>query len=75
MGLLCRPQHFGGGTHIWRFLVPRISAHFSTFSEPQAVINALCHLLDPLVPQFVRILTDNTVTQASFQPENGEQKA
>ena len=39
----------------------------STFSEPQAVVNSLCHLLDPTRPQRVRVLTDNTVTQASFQ--------
>ena len=39
----------------------------STFTEPQAVINALCHLLDPSKPARVRVLTDNTVTQASYQ--------
>ena len=39
----------------------------STFTEPQAIHNALCHLLDPSKPQRVRILTDNTVAQASFQ--------
>jgi hypothetical protein len=39
----------------------------STFTEPQAVVNSLCHLLDPTVKQTVRVLTDNTVTQASFQ--------
>jgi hypothetical protein len=38
----------------------------STFTEPQAVYNALCHLLDPAVPVRVRVLTDNTVTQASY---------
>ena len=39
----------------------------STFSEPQGVVNSLCHLLRPTEPQRVRIMTDNTVTQASFQ--------
>jgi len=38
----------------------------STFSEPQGVVNAACHLLDPTTPTYVRFLTDNTVTQASF---------
>jgi hypothetical protein len=39
----------------------------STFTEPQAVINSLCHLLSPSAPTRVRVLTDNTVTQASYQ--------
>jgi hypothetical protein len=39
----------------------------STFTEPQAIVNSLCHLLSPSNPQRVRILTDNTVAQASFQ--------
>ena len=38
----------------------------STFTEPQAIINALCHLLDPTSPSRVRVLTDNTVARASF---------
>jgi hypothetical protein len=39
----------------------------STFTEPQGVVNAMCHLLDPTRPQRVRVLTDNTATQAVFQ--------
>ena len=38
----------------------------STFTEPQGVVNALCHLIDPSKPSFVRVMTDNTPTQASF---------
>jgi hypothetical protein len=38
----------------------------STFSEPQGVVNAMCHLLDPAKPRRVRVLTDNTATQAIF---------
>ena len=38
----------------------------STFSEPQGVLNALCHLLKAGGPTRVRIFTDNTVTQASY---------
>ena len=39
----------------------------STFTEPQGIVNALCHLLLPTSPQRVRILTDNTVARACFQ--------
>jgi hypothetical protein len=39
----------------------------STFTEPQGVVNALCWLLDPKTPARVRILTDNSATQAVFQ--------
>jgi len=39
----------------------------STFTEPQAIVNSLCHLLTASCPSRVRILTDNTVAQASFQ--------
>jgi hypothetical protein len=38
----------------------------STFTEPQGIHNACCHLLDPTNPTRVRILTDSTVAQASF---------
>ena len=38
----------------------------STFTEPQAVVNACCHLLDPRRPVRVRIATDNTVTEAAI---------
>ena len=37
----------------------------STFSEPQAIRQSLCHLLRVGDPQHVVILTDNTVAQAS----------
>jgi hypothetical protein len=38
----------------------------STFSEPQAVLNSLCHLLRGDDPRHVVLLTDNTVAQASY---------
>ncbi len=38
----------------------------STFTEPQGVVNAMCHLIDPTHPTRVRVLTDNTPTQAAF---------
>lgn len=38
----------------------------STFTEPQAIVNALCHLLPATQPTAAVILTDNTVAQASF---------
>ena len=39
----------------------------STFTEPQAVVNALCHMFSPTQKASVRVVTDNTVTQATFQ--------
>jgi hypothetical protein len=38
----------------------------STFAEPQAVYNSLCHLLSKNEPKHVRVGTDNTVAQASY---------
>lgn len=39
----------------------------SVLSEPQAIVLALCHLLTKGAPTRVRLLTDNTVAQASFR--------
>ena len=39
----------------------------STFTEPQAVINALCHLLRaPIATTRVLLFTDNTVTRSAY---------
>lgn len=38
----------------------------STFAEPQAVINTMCHLLRADSPRHVRFGSDNTVTVASY---------
>jgi hypothetical protein len=38
----------------------------STFAEPHAIYNSLCHLLSKDEPKHVRIGTDNTVAQASY---------
>jgi hypothetical protein len=38
----------------------------STFTEPQGVVNAMCHLLDPTKQMRVRVLTDNTATESVF---------
>jgi hypothetical protein len=39
----------------------------STFSEPQAIVNALCRLFPPNSPARVRVVTDNTVARVSFE--------
>src|SRR5205814_1436681 len=55
---------------VWtpRFLqLYRDRVGMSTFSEPQAIVNAICHLFPPKTPARVRIVTDNTVAQASFE--------
>ncbi len=40
----------------------------STFTEPQAIVNAMCHLLSARrgSPKHVRVGTDSTVAQASY---------
>ena len=60
-----RVRHFKATQHT---TVENLGAQLgkSTFSEPQAVLNTLCHLLSTNGPTRVRVFTDNTVAQASY---------